>query len=131
MSIEQQIEALTQALNANTQAILGNVGTSSTPTTATPQSMAPLAAVQPVAAAPATIGSAAPTTQPAAAPAAAAPPSSVPSVTLDQLKQEVTAVYQAKNGDPSVMATVGLYGVSLSDVAPEQYGNLIADVRAL
>lgn len=141
MSIEQHIVALTAALTANTQAILGNVGTSSAPSTATPAAAPAAAPSAPVALVP---PAAAPHTPAAAAPPAAASPSStappppqIPAptptaeVSFDQLQQEVTAIYQAKNGDPRISEIVTRYGGALSNVAPEQYTNLLGELRAL
>lgn len=149
MSLEQQIEALTIALTANTAALaaMGNVpallqpqnpaaaptviATTTAPTLgvvpAATQALAPTAAapVTPLAAA---IPAAASPSSPALAPAAALAPVAM---TLEQLKQEVTAIYQARNSDPQVMAIVLQYAPSLTEIPVEQYGNVIAALRAL
>lgn len=131
MSIEQQLQSLTAALTANTQAILGNGGTGSAPGTVGP---APTPAAVPSAPAAPAPPAAAPPIPPAAAPPAAASPSSPlqsTAVTFDQLQQEVTSIYQAKNGDPRISEIVTRYGGALSSVAPEQYTNLLGELRAL
>ena len=141
MSLESKIVLLIAAVEANTAAISGNAtapvsGTKSMPATATlPPIVTPAtppvqnAAVAPVAAA------VVPATQPvAAAPVAASPSSVAPAaaaVTLEQLQQEVTAVYQKLNGDPRVMQVVNQYGAALSAIPAEQYAAVIAAVRAL
>jgi len=138
MSLEQQIEALTIALTANTAALasMGNVpallqpqNLIETPTVTAAMTAPTLANVPPVTLAPAPTA-AAPATPPAAAIPAAASPSS-PAMTLEQLQQEVTAIYQARNSDPQVMAIVQQYAPSLTAVPAEQYGNLVAALRAL
>lgn len=140
MSLEQQIEALTIALTANTAALaaMGNVpalvqpqNPIETPTVTAAMTAPTLASVPPVTQVPAQTA-AAPLTQPAAAANVAASPSNLaPAMTLEQLQQEVTAIYQARNSDPQVMAIVQQYAPSLTAVPAEQYGNLIAALRAL
>jgi len=140
MSLESKIVLLIAALEANTAAHVGNVpataapAPTSTPSSATPplptQTPAPAAAV-PTAPAP---FAAAPVTQPVAAPAAVVSPSSVaPDITLDQLKQEVTALWQA--ADPTkqaaIMGAVQDVAASLNDVQPNQFEALLAAVRAI
>jgi len=129
MSLEQQIALLVSALEANTAA-MGNVD---------PAVGAAAAAVQTIpaqSAAPVPATPAAAQTIPAAAaiPAAASPSNPAMAqgpMTLEQLQQEVTAIYQARNADPQVMATVQLYAPSLTAVPAEQYNNLITALRAL
>lgn len=137
MSLEQQIEALTAAVNANTQAILGNAGTASTVQNAPAAPLlapAPFPAAAPVPSA-AAIPPAAHAIPPAAAPAAAASPSNVVYITLDQLKQEVTAAYAAASPEKQA-AIAGViqnqFGLVNLDAAPaDQYNNIINAVRAL
>ena len=137
MSLESKIVLLIEALEANTAAITGNVPKTAPVVAPVVTTAAPApATAAPVQPAPVVVP-AAPVTQPAAAqPVAASPSETTPPVTnlnqgLEQLQQEVTAVYQKLNGDPRVMQTVNQYGASLSTIPVEQYANLIAAVRAL
>lgn len=121
--IEEQIALLIAALDRNTEAHAhAPAGDAPTPQLAPSAVPAP---VQPAAA---------PATPPVAAPPVVASPSnpvSAPAITLDQLKAEVTRVYQALAGDVRIMAIVTRYGGDLNTVAPEQYQNLLNEVLAL
>jgi len=131
MSIEQQIEALTAAINANTQALLGNAGTAPIQTTDTVQPIQPVTPVQNAVMVPAQTA-AAPVTPAAAAIPAAGSPSNVIPLTIEQLQQEVTAKYQAST--PEVQAQIGAivqqFG-SLTAVPADQISNVLTAVRAL
>jgi len=136
MSLEQQMEALTAALNANTQAIMGNAGTA--PMQSTAQPVTTLAAAQNAQPVPAQTAAAQPTQAAAAQPVAASPSNQVQpqtvgqvAISFDQLQAEVTALYQSSNGDQRIMDTVQRYGGTLSNIAPEQYNNLLNELRGL
>lgn len=133
MSLESKIVLLIAALEANTAAIAGNVptvGAAPLPATATPAAIPPAAATPApnVPAAPAA-PAAAPAIPPAAVPPAAASPSNV---TIEQLHQEITAIYQ--NATPEKQAAIGAiiqqYG-NISSVPVDQTGAVLASVRGL
>ena len=136
MSIEQAIAALTEAVKENTAALRSAQGNTNP---APPAQVAnpPQQAAAPVQQAPAqnAVANASPVA--AAAPAAAYPSNVAPAaaapaaITFDQLQQEVTALYQSKNGDTRIADIVQRYGGSLSAVAPEQYNNLITELRSI
>ena len=139
MSLESKIVLLITALEANTAARMGNgpatqqvCGTEYMPATATvpPTQTAVAQPVQNAEVVPAQ-AAVVPVTPTAAAQPAAASPSEQPALTLDQVQQEVTAIYQKLQGDPRVMQTINQFGASLSTIAPEQFPALIAAVRAL
>jgi len=129
MSLESKIVLLITALEANTAAIQANVGNAPAASPAIPQAT-PAAAPVPNAVPSPVTPAAAPATPPVAVAPAAVSPSEV-AITLEQLQQEITSIYQAKSGDPRVMALVQQYGASLTEVPAEQYANLIAAARAL
>ena len=136
MSIEQAIAALTEAVKENTAALRSAQGNTNPPAQ-------PAATVQPdpapSAVANATLAAAAPSA--AAYPSSTAPAAAAPTpqanvapqaaITFDQLQQEVTALYQSKNGDTRIADIVQRYGGNLSAVAPEQYNNLITELRSI
>jgi len=129
MSLESKIVLLITALEANTAAIQANVGNAPAASPAIPQAT-PAAAPVPNAVPSPVTPAAAPATPPVAVAPAVVYPSEV-AITLEQLQQEITSIYQAKSGDPRVMALVQQYGASLTEVPAEQYANLIAAARAL
>jgi len=130
MSLESKIVLLITALEANTAAIQANVGNAPAASPAIPQATPAAVAPVPNAVPSPVTPAAAPATPPVAVAPAAVSPSEV-AITLEQLQQEITSIYQAKSGDPRVMALVQQYGASLTEVPAEQYANLIAAARAL
>lgn len=133
MSIEQDLQALTQAIN-----ILSEVIVNSREEVPVPQSSAgaqqkpELSIVPPAPTAPAPAAAATPT-PPVAAPAAAASPSNV--LTQEAVMQEVTAKWTACSTDPAkaeaIKGIMARYGGKLTAVAPEYYDALLAEVRAV
>lgn len=129
--IEEQLERLIVALNANTQAIVGNAGTAPTAAPATLSAIPPAQPAQPVQQAPVASAAVPPTPAAAATPAVASP--SEPAVSLAEFQQEVTATYKASAPEKQAQigALITAQGGALTAIDPAQYGTVLATIRAM